>query len=140
MTMNSSTRWLVTLCIGFGLPIAAVMMGCGCYYGEAGPVTIQPATDCLDIVGTGSCAWLEMSGTNGCEEELVFTPDDDSPVVRVAPGGSFAMDDVTPYADMETDDAYCYTDVVVEAQLGDDEVTIFFVVERINRGLRAPCD
>ena len=140
MTMNSSTRWLVALGIGLGLPVAAVMTGCGCYYGTATAVTIQPATDCLDIHGTGSCAWLELSGTNHCEEELVFTPSDDSPLVQVAPGESFAMDDVTPYADMTTDDEYCYTDVVVEAQLGDEEVTIFFVVERINRGLRAPCD
>lgn len=39
-----------------------------------------------------------------------------------------------------TDDAYCLTWVEVEADLGGRELTITFEVERINRGLRLPCD
>ncbi len=122
------------------LALPALLAGCGCFYGTASEVTVDPPTDCLEIHAAGLCARLAMSGTNGCEETLTVLPVEDVEPVEVLPGETFDLDDVTPYADMETDNRYCSTDAVVRAELGDEELTFSFDVERINRGLRLPCD
>ncbi len=122
------------------LSAAVFISGCGCFYGTASEVEVSPAQDCLEVSAYAHCAWLGLLGTNGCDEPLTLLPVEDVEPVEVLPGDSFELDDVTPYADMLTDDAYCSTDAVVHAELGDATLTLSFDVDRVNRGLRLPCE
>lgn len=133
-----ASLWAFVVAVGLALPVAA--LGCGCFYGEATEVDVFPETECLDLHANGACAWLGLGGTNHCEDIFTLTPLEEGEVITVGPEESFELKDVTPYADMETDDAYCVTWVEVEAELGGRELAITFEVERINRGLRLPCD
>ncbi len=135
--------WLTRL-LALPLLVAAaaapvILLGCGCSYGTATAVTITPDRECLQIDAYAHCAWLDLLGTNDCEDPLIILPVDDVEPVEVLPGESFEID-VHPYADMETDDEYCTTDVEVAAELGEQKLRFRFEVERINRGLRLPCD
>ena len=117
-----------------------LLAGCGRFYGTASEVTVAPAQGCMVVDAYAHCAWLGLLGTNGCEQTLTLLPVEDVEPAVVLPGDSFDLDNVVPYAEMQTDDAYCSTDVVVHAVLGDVALTLSFDVERVNRGLRLPCD
>jgi hypothetical protein len=136
---TSLTRLLALILAVAAAAVPVALLGCGCSYGTATAVTITPDRECLQIDAYAHCAWLDLLGTNDCEDPLIILPVDDVEPVEVLPGESFEID-VHPYADMETDDAYCVTDVVVAAELGGDALTFRFEVDRINRGLRMPCD
>jgi len=116
------------------------LWGCGCFYGVASEVILSPAHECVEVVAYAHCAWLGLLGTNLCDETLTLLAVEDAPPVEVLPGDSFDLDNVVPYAVMETDDAYCSTEVAVYAHLGEAPLTLSFDVERVNRGLRLPCD
>ncbi len=122
------------------LACSVFLVGCGCFYGMASEVAVSPGQECLEVSAYAHCAWLGLLGTNLCDETLTLLPVEDVPRVEVLPGDSFELDDVVPYADMDTDDRYCSTDVVVHAVLGEVPLTFTFDVDRVNRGLRLPCD
>jgi len=141
MTERFSTA--LPLCIGMvvlGLAAGPLLSGCGCSYGTATEVTVAPDPGCIEVGAAGLCSRIELSGVNHCEDILTFIPLDESPLIEVYPEVSFEIGDVPSYADMETDDEYCSTDVTIDALLGDEDITFTFAVERINRGLRLPCD
>lgn len=132
---RSFPPWAVVLPL-----LAALGSGCGCFYGAASELTVEPAQACLDLEASASCAWLGLVGSNDCEDVLGLLPVDGAAPFEVLPGETFTLDDITPYAEMVTDDRDCVIDVVVHAELGDQALTLGFDVERVNRGLRLPCD
>jgi hypothetical protein len=138
--MTRLTRGLALILLAVSIGVPTFLLGCGCSWGTATEVTVWPDHECMQVDAYAHCAWLELHGTNDCEDTLTIRPVDDVEPVEVPPGESFAIDNIVPYADMETDDEHCNTDVVVRADLGDEAVTFSFVVTRINRGLRMPCD
>ncbi len=109
---------------------AACTYGCGCQWGsDVSEVTTSPAMSCLELHARGSCADVELSGTNHCHEPLLLV----SLRQTVEAGEHFKVKIGRGYVVAEDGDR-CVDHFELPSQLGNELVYIRFGVEAVNRG------
>jgi len=122
------------------LCVLGALAGCGCFYdGEIVDVGIQPDPGCLDLEAYGECAGVVLSGTNGCEDPLLFPARGDWEEVSFAPGESFYFDTVGAYGEEMEDEDNCYSAFAIAAFLGEEPLLLEFTIAHVNRGAALPC-
>ena len=120
------------------LCLLGLVAGCGCFYdSEIVDVSVEPDPGCLDLEAYGECASVVLSGTNACEDPLVFQAWDGAEEYTVTPGESFSLD--TFAAEKIEDDQNCYVTFIVDAHLGTQPLLLEFTIARVNRGAALPC-
>ncbi|RLB61537.1 MAG: hypothetical protein DRI90_11140 [Deltaproteobacteria bacterium] len=130
--MHSASTAISILSLGFTVTLTACPRG-GCPWTEAGAVSSDPATTCLELAiddqedASGGCVNPVIIGTNHCTEALTFAAAiaDDGQLRTFDPGAAVEIE-----VDLENDavrtegeDDYAWD---VPAQLGDATIHIRF--------------
>lgn len=118
---------LVALSTGALISSACVPGGC---FSEAGPVVVQPKTECLKLwVGNPEdgtiCGSPDLEGTNGCSDVLVLPPAVTGDTTnRVAPGGSVRYAMNRDAAGVRVTDHGDDSQWLIDAMLGEQQLAI----------------